>query len=1045
MDFASLFTNGLRLIYANEQQPRLSKTIDVLGKVNHVRYQAASNPEVYSQKLLPTYPLRAYLGTSLLVRELSEEYLDKRQKVLQYHYRDGLIHQAGLGFLGFGEWDVVDLSVRTLTRKYLSQDFENLKNGLVTRQDIIKISNGSEVLLSAVSTQYLSKMMDRTRSTYRLILEDSSLAKMYSESGDLIATTRTKSSYDDYANLVTQDSFTEEPNGKIFSAHTLNKYEKDNPSEWIFGRITESKVTKKKLGLSDIVKTSKFDYDANGLLREEIIEPGTEYESRKIYGRTNNKFGHVDSVTTSWAARDESLSVNSYTNTSQFDQDGFLVQETNALGHSKTLIRDENTGWVKKSIDINGLETDLSFREDGSVGETLGPDGTRARSDSYWCDDTCPASAVFYTRSRATGAAEVKAYFNDQGLEVQKESRDYQNRLILTRNEYTLTGKLKRSSLPYFDGQSVIWNEISYDSLDRAERMTGADGAELVTKRDGLEITTYDPLGHKTIKYANASGNVEKIVNEKGEPLLFTYDALGRLVEVKDPKENVTRQEYDILDRKTLSEDPNTGTTRTYYNGLNLPYKTIDDLGTVSLIFYDILGRKIRQEITTKTEQTIDKWYYDRDKKTLGLLYALEGSGYREDYFFDDKNRPERTATTIDGRSFIQSQSYDNKGRLKRALHASGLSIIHNYDERTGTLLGVKREGKDKSYWTLLDSYADGVIKETLLSNGVKTQTEQNLLNGSIQSFVVKNVRGEIVESRGYGYDIKGNVTFREDRLHGKSETVTYDALDRMETVTDHLGKTVSLAYDELGNIRSRSDRGSYFYNEACAGGKASPQALSRVGENRFCYNALGQLTEGAGKKVLWGAYGVPIEIQKGENFVKLRYNPMGQRIETLSRQSTGLRKTMSIGVFDEISDQDGVEQRHNLPGGLVVTSRGGKETEEYLHKDLLGSIVSITGPQGEVLERLDFDPWGLRRDVKSNKSISDYQTVTKNRFGFTGHEELDAVDLIHMNGRIYDPSFGRFLSPDPFVQSPDNLQSMNRYSYVWNNPLTNTDPSGYF
>jgi hypothetical protein len=49
------------------------------------------------------------------------------------------------------------------------------------------------------------------------------------------------------------------------------------------------------------------------------------------------------------------------------------------------------------------------------------------------------------------------------------------------------------------------------------------------------------------------------------------------------------------------------------------------------------------------------------------------------------------------------------------------------------------------------------------------------------------------------------------------------------------------------------------------------------------------------------------------------------------------------------------------------------------------------------------------------------------------------------MNGRIYDPLIGRFMSADPFIQAPENLQSHNRFAYVMNNPLTLTDPSGYF
>ena len=48
------------------------------------------------------------------------------------------------------------------------------------------------------------------------------------------------------------------------------------------------------------------------------------------------------------------------------------------------------------------------------------------------------------------------------------------------------------------------------------------------------------------------------------------------------------------------------------------------------------------------------------------------------------------------------------------------------------------------------------------------------------------------------------------------------------------------------------------------------------------------------------------------------------------------------------------------------------------------------------------------------------------------------------MNGRVYDYNLGRFLSVDPVIQEPGNSQSMNPYSYIMNNPLSGTDPSGY-
>ena len=48
------------------------------------------------------------------------------------------------------------------------------------------------------------------------------------------------------------------------------------------------------------------------------------------------------------------------------------------------------------------------------------------------------------------------------------------------------------------------------------------------------------------------------------------------------------------------------------------------------------------------------------------------------------------------------------------------------------------------------------------------------------------------------------------------------------------------------------------------------------------------------------------------------------------------------------------------------------------------------------------------------------------------------------MNGRVYDPGMGRFLSVDPVIQSPGNSQSLNPYTYLMNNPLSGTDPTGY-
>jgi RHS repeat-associated protein len=117
------------------------------------------------------------------------------------------------------------------------------------------------------------------------------------------------------------------------------------------------------------------------------------------------------------------------------------------------------------------------------------------------------------------------------------------------------------------------------------------------------------------------------------------------------------------------------------------------------------------------------------------------------------------------------------------------------------------------------------------------------------------------------------------------------------------------------------------------------------------------------------------------------------------------------------------------------------------LHRDHLGSIVAISNQTGNIIEKRHFDAWGRLTHYWNNNGqttlpdgINTFLLLDR---GYTGHEHLLSVGLIHMNGRLYDPIVHRFLQPDNFIQDPENTQSYNRYGYVWNNPFKYTDPSG--
>ena len=148
-------------------------------------------------------------------------------------------------------------------------------------------------------------------------------------------------------------------------------------------------------------------------------------------------------------------------------------------------------------------------------------------------------------------------------------------------------------------------------------------------------------------------------------------------------------------------------------------------------------------------------------------------------------------------------------------------------------------------------------------------------------------------------------------------------------------------------------------------------------------------------------------------------------------------------------------EYRHFIGGIAVYTqySNASPATTKYRLKDHLGSTTVVTSSAGVVLERYSYDPFGRTRNLNgSDIPQSSVMTAPSTRRGFTDHEMLTEYigGLIHMalsqplNGRIYDPSLGRFMTADPNIQFAGYSQSYNRYSYTLNNPLGFTDPSGY-
>lgn len=262
--------------------------------------------------------------------------------------------------------------------------------------------------------------------------------------------------------------------------------------------------------------------------------------------------------------------------------------------------------------------------------------------------------------------------------------------------------------------------------------------------------------------------------------------------------------------------------------------------------------------------------------------------------------------------------------------------------------------------------------------------------------------------------------------------------------------------YDALGNITFNTHRGNYHYEDP-----ERPMRVTRVdgggvGTNRlYSYDAVGNQTGRAGVKVVYNERNLPARLLRpdGATVASFLYGPGGERVRKTS--STG-SVTSVRGLYELHRNGANIEHRLIVPGiailsykqsGNVVT----RQAERYLHTDHLGSTIAITGDddagmglKATVKEARSYDAFGLARnpDWKDGGYAGIEPALSVQ--GYTGHNDDAELGLIDMKGRIYDPLLGRFLSADPLISNPAATQPWHPYAYVDNNPLRDTDPSGF-
>ncbi|KNC69088.1 SpvB/TcaC N-terminal domain-containing protein [Pseudoalteromonas ardens] len=561
----------------------------------------------------------------------------------------------------------------------------------------------------------------------------------------------------------------------------------------------------------------------------------------------------------------------------------------------------------------------------------------------------------------------------------------------------------------------------------------------------------------------------------------YTYNAFGELVGQTDARGVVLTMKYDFLGRKikqaqaTPNGVVNEGNSEWVYGQTN---------DTVHQLLSSTQGSDWKQT-----------YYYDTFGRASATLTSLDGTAQCTDKLVkvesDNKTADLRildgfNLDPIENRCVIQQNFYDSYSRLAlqfddyrvseqgKIIEARGVAMTY----QNGQLL-EKREARK-----------DGNLPPYYRVTGLNARGQ-----------VTKYEKGGVTMT--LAYDQKGMVTriFSETMPHIQSDTYSFDSLGNLKTRSqigmamreyhyDDLSRVLGVnnvdlfKYSATGNLIEKAD---YLVGSeiGCSGyGDSSVMVLGRWTQKydegnaplhaissrsrasnsgcfgnlpgkieSFRYDANGNQVERAGSdgitSIGYSARNKAVEISGNGETVTFKYDANNRRFKREDATNTVYYVGALELTIPKSKDGQSVINRY-IGNDAQQTYYGTRRSQiKWLFTDHQGSTIAVTNHKHQVLVRYSYDIFGKQREVESNDELmgSVFNHINDNLRAYTGHEPVSLGGdkrIIHMNGRIYDSETGRFMQADPFVQAPTNLQNYNAYSYVLNNPLSYTDPSGY-
>jgi RHS repeat-associated protein len=763
----------------------------------------------------------------------------------------------------------------------------------------------------------------------------------------------------------------------------------------------------------------------------------------------------------------------------EYDGLGYKTSETARCGSLQELKTTVSRYLVKVPYDVNPV--DPSY---WTLTLTTEPSGTVSGG---YADELGRAIETFSYGFKGV-LTHVKTEYDDRGR-VANVSKPY------------LTGETPLWTSTNYDWQSRP--ETVTQELGVIDGGASPTTAVVTTSYTGSKSKTTQMVGTEErtrTEWKNVLGKVSQVDDALGSHIWYAYDADGSLTSTTDHSNNQVLITYDSLGRKTGTQDPDLGSWTYGYNGFGDLISQTNAKGAVSTMRYDRLGR-----MTSKTDSAgTAEWVYDKGPGGIGKLAAMisapdpklkaacsvpdttQTSGNRAGRWFDYTEFGEVKEATecVDGEVFSTQYEYDQYGRqlFVRYPEVNYTRFAARYHYSSSGYLDYVADASDgKPYWVAQEMNAAGQVTKEQTRNGVEVVSKRNPSTGWLleSTATAKAINDEVLQSWEFTYDAVGNLRSRGQSMSQEfaawEEDFTYDKLDRLlssevkiPSADYHMSE--AFTYDRLGNLTWKGGK-QYIYT----GCNAGPHAVCQVGAGTvFAYDANGNMTSGQGRTVQYNPANKPSRIENTESHATAEfiYGADGHRVvQSVGQNGSEVKRTVYVGlggtgksIYERTTDTATGAREHvqflyagSAHGGnafaLRIPTEGSSSVAmKYNLFDHLGSVTAMSDEYGQVIGPslggadatvLGYDAWGARRNPDGSVASTAFNLQVGHR-EYTSHETIPNLGLVNMNGRVYDPELGRFLTPDPNVQFVANLQSYNRYSYVANNPLRYTDPTGY-